>query len=177
MHLLQQQLWRAVSAPGQSPQQGAAAGRQSLGQTPGRGVPRWGRDSRKKPGTWRAGAGAFPRASAAADLRARARARPWAQSCFLQCCSPKDPVAMVKEKGNYKCRSPSKVAEVGMVLQGSATSRGVIHGEPGRHVLGARISVLWSLGFHGRETSLSTLRSATTSEARPISELPDVCPL
>lgn len=36
---------------------------------------------------------------------------------------------MVKEKGNYKYRSLFTVAEVGMVLQGSATLWGMLSGD------------------------------------------------
>lgn len=51
----------------------------------------------------------------------RSAPTPRLDSSFLPRCWPEDPVAMVKEKGNYKYRSPCMVAEVAMVLQGSAT--------------------------------------------------------
>lgn len=49
---------------------------------------------------------------------------------------------MVKEKGNYKYRSLFTVAEVGMVLQGSATLWGMIGGDRADMFSVPRISVL-----------------------------------
>lgn len=51
---------------------------------------------------------------------------------------------MVKEKGNYKYRSLCMAAEVGLVLQGLAAEWGVIHGKPGRHILGVTICIVRS---------------------------------
>lgn len=49
---------------------------------------------------------------------------------------------MVKEKGNYKYRSPCMAAEFGMVLRGLGHLMGDDQWKPGGHVPGARISVL-----------------------------------
>ena len=92
---------------------------------------------------------------------------PRLHSSFLQCSSPADPVAMVKEKGNYKYRSLCMVVEVGAAGLGYLT---------GDDQWKARQTCSWCKNpcivkpcFAWTETSLRTFNLATASERHPIS--------
>lgn len=77
---------------------------------------------------------------------------------------------MVKEKGNYKYRSPFTVAEVGMVLQGSAPLWGTIGGDRADMFL-VQESLCCEAWVSVDREFIKDLPLATAAEAHPISGL------